>query len=109
MKMARKVGENVEVGLPKIGTLKDGSTVSNYNQLAADVLKAEGWLPFEDNKPEVPEGKYANHVSYDVKKTKITAVYEVFDSPEPKAEVDPIKSLEDAVMELTMLVVGGAQ
>lgn len=109
MKMARKIEGGAEVGLPKIGTLSDGKTVSNYDQLPPDVLKAEGWLPFEDVKPEVPEGKYANHTSYDFKKSKIVAVYEVFDSPVTEPVVDPVKVLEDAVMELTMLIMGGAQ
>jgi len=31
-------------GLPEVGVLSDGRTVSNYNLLPTDELKAEGWL-----------------------------------------------------------------
>ena len=38
-------GEIKQHHLPKVGTLKDGSTVSGYHLLDEEILLDEGWLP----------------------------------------------------------------
>ncbi len=52
-------GQIIKYNLPKVGTLKDGSTVSGYHLLDEETLKQEGWLPLEDIKPEYnPDTQY---------------------------------------------------
>ena len=48
-------GKIKQYSLPKVGTLKNGSTVSGYHLLDIDILKQEGWLPLEDSPPEHDE------------------------------------------------------
>ena len=45
-------GNVIQVGLPESGMLKDGRTVSGYNLLPDNALKAEGWLPLEQVMPD---------------------------------------------------------
>ena len=42
---------NVLIGLPRVGVLRDGSTISGYNSLPENVLISEGWLPVEEDIP----------------------------------------------------------
>jgi hypothetical protein len=44
-----KEGKVQQVGLPVAGILKDGRSVSVYNQLDDATLKSEGWLPIQEN------------------------------------------------------------
>jgi hypothetical protein len=70
-------GQVVQIGLPTTGTLSDGRSVSNYNLLPEAVLLAEGWLPYQENKPEYnPETQYLQLSGYDIQQDKVIANYE---------------------------------
>ena len=71
-------GNVVQVGLPQSGVLNDGRTVSGYNLLPANVLKAEGWLPLEQIIPAYDaETQQIVHDSYVVKTDKVTEIFTV--------------------------------
>ena len=71
-------GEIVESNLPKKGTLSDGSTVSNYHLLDDQVLKAEGWLPVEEIKPEYnQEIEYLFNPQYEIQEDKVIKTWQV--------------------------------
>jgi len=70
-------GEVTKTRLPKVGTLKDGSTVSNYNLLPHDVLLAEGWLPLIDETPETDEKHRAVRSGYEIYEDRVEVVYEI--------------------------------
>jgi hypothetical protein len=70
-------GEVVRVGLPKSGCLSNGCTVTNYHNQPESVLLSEGWLPYEENKPEYnPETHYLQFSGYDIQQDKVVANYE---------------------------------
>lgn len=70
----------VQVGLPRTGTLKDGSTVSAYHLLPEDILRDEGWLPLEENKPEYDEiTQYIEFEGYELLQDRVIAKYVVKD------------------------------
>lgn len=64
-------------GLPRTGTLKDGSTVSNYNLLPHDVLIAEGWLPLIDEPPETDDKHRAVRTGYEIYGDRVEAIYSI--------------------------------
>ena len=69
--------------LPKAGTLKDGRAVSGYNLLSEDILRAEGWLPLEDNPPEYDiETQYLVQDGYEILEDKVIKKYRIEDIPE---------------------------
>jgi len=70
-------GQVTKTRLPKTGTLKDGSTVSNYNLLPHDVLIAEGWLPLIDETPETDEKHRAVRSGYEIYEDRVEAIYEI--------------------------------
>lgn len=75
-------GQVTQIGLPTTGTLKDGRTVSNYNLLPQKVLKAEGWLPCEEVKPEYnPETQYLVIDIKEIVKGKVIVTYKVVEMP----------------------------
>ena len=85
-------GQVIQVGLAETGTLKDGSTVSGYNLLDEGILKAEGWLPLSENKPEYnAETEYLEFVDYTVGENEVIANYTV----KQKEPVIPIPTLEE--------------
>lgn len=95
------------VGLPTLGTLKDGSTVSGYNLLDSTTLKNEGWLFLEENKPTYDSAKqYLQHSGYEIQTDKVISNYTVVDIVVPTPVVQPpsnedrIKSLEATVSAL---------
>lgn len=64
--------------LPKVGTLKDGRTVSGYHLLDEETLKAEGWLPLEDNPPEYDvETQYLISDGYEILEDKVIKKYRI--------------------------------
>ena len=83
---ARQVKSRVEVGLPRTGKLSDGRTVSNYRRLPTDILAAEGWLPYIDERPEASEGYYARATGYDVQDAQIVRLYELVPIPVEEEE-----------------------
>ena len=70
-------GQVTKTRLPKTGTLKDGSTVSNYNLLPHDVLLAEGWLPLIDEPPETDTKYRAVIAGYEIYADRVEAVYSI--------------------------------
>ena len=72
--------EVIETQLPTTGTLSNGCTVSGYNFLDEEILKAEGWLPLEENKPEYNEQtQYLEFTNYSILEDRVIANYEVKD------------------------------
>ena len=71
----------VDVNLPKVGVLKDGSTVSGYDKLSPEILKNEGWLPLlEPDIPDYnPETQYLVDDGYTIEATFVTPKYKVLD------------------------------
>lgn len=92
--------EVVKVGLPTVGYLKNGSSVSGYNLLPESTLKAEGWLPIEDIKPVFDEStQQLQHGGYKVQGNKVVVDYMVVDKPIPVESVVAI-SIEDRMANL---------
>lgn len=114
-----KDGAVVAVGLPRTGVLADGSTVSHYPALPADVLYAEGWREVEDDGPpdHDPETHFTTR-ELTVDGDEVVAVYAIHErppEPEPgpslEEQVATLKAqnsdLADAVATLTDFVLGG--
>lgn len=77
----------VQYSLPKVGILKDGSTVSGYNLLPLETLTLEGWLPLEDNLiPYNPDTEYLIP-SYTILSDKVVKSYTVGEAEESIYEV----------------------
>jgi len=70
-------GEVRKTRLPKVGTLKNGSTVSNYHLLPHETLLAEGWLPIIDEIPETDDKHRAVRTGYEIYEDRVEAIYEV--------------------------------
>ena len=86
------------VGLPNVGTLTDGSTVSNYDKLPQETLMGEGWLPVEDDKPTFDTlTQYLVFDSYEILADKVIAHYKSIDiGLDPQTLADGAKALEKA-------------
>lgn len=96
-------GQVTKTRLPRTGTLKDGSTVSNYNLLPHDVLIAEGWLPLVDDPPETDEGFIAVPASYEIYEDRVEAVYEIEEIiPMPVSDVDLIEKTKLKAQQLAV-------
>ena len=83
-------------GLPIVGELKDGSTVSGYHLLDEEILLNEGWLPLEDIQPEYDsETQYLIHDGYEILVDKVIKKYKIEEIPEPMepqpTEIDILK------------------
>jgi hypothetical protein len=77
--------------LPKVGTLKDGGTVSNYHLLPHETLLAEGWLPLVDEPPVTDEKHRAVITGYEKHRAVITG-YEIFAD-----RVETVYSIEEII------------
>ncbi|QUH21065.1 hypothetical protein [Alkaliphilus sp. B6464] len=115
-------GEIIQYNLPKVGTLKDSSTVSGYHLLDEEILKQEGWLPLEDILPEYDEQtQYLIDDGYEILQDKVIKKYKVENIPieeeiptvpsevdilkaQNKALVDRQEFLEDIIAEMAMMV-----
>ena len=96
-------GEVTKTRLPRTGTLKDGSTVSNYNLLPHDVLIAEGWLPLVDEPPAVDKGFQAVLTGYEIYEDRVEAVYEIEEIiPMPVSDVDLIEKAKLKAQQLAV-------
>lgn len=87
-----QVRDNVirKVGLPRTGNLADGSPVSNYHLLPAEVLEAEGWQLIQDEGP--PEYDPLTHflsVNLEVVDGMVKRVYAVEELPPSPPEPPP--------------------
>ena len=90
-------GEIKQYQLPKVGTLKDGSTVSGYHLLDEETLKDEGWLPLEDIQPEYDEEtQYLANDGYEILEDKVIKKYRIEETPEREEH----RSLESETEEL---------
>ena len=100
-------GEIKQYSLPKTGTLKDGSTVSGYNLLGEDILRAEGWLPLEDVKPEYDEKtQYLASDGYEILEDKVIRKYRI----EEISKTEEPRDLEVEIEELRQtidILIGG--
>lgn len=93
--------------LPKAGTLKDGRTVSGYNLLGEDILRAEGWLPLEDNPPEYDiETQYLVQDGYEILEDKVIKKYRIEDIPEREEPRDLESEIEELRQALDILLGG---
>jgi hypothetical protein len=82
-------GKIKQYQLPKVGTLKNGSTVSGYHLLDDDILRDEGWLPLEDNPPEYDEEtQYLVQDGYGILEDKVIKKYRIEEIPEPEPSLD---------------------
>lgn len=113
-------GEIVKYKLPKVGTLKDGRTVSGYHLLDKEILKQEGWLHLEDIQPIYDaETQYLANDGYEILEDKVIKKYRVENIPEPtepqpsemdilkaqnKALIDRADFLEDVITEVILTV-----
>lgn len=126
MKMVQvENGEIVQYSMPKVGELKDGSTVSGYDILMksdTELAKQEGWLPLEDNPPVYnEETQYLIHDGYEILVDKVVKKYRgedipiVEDIPIQPSAIDIVKAqnkalvsrqefLEDVIAEMAMMV-----
>lgn len=80
--MYGRITDKTELTLPFTGILKDGRTVSNYNLLPTETLKAEGWKPMEEVKPTYDEATQYLAVDTAIDAgDKITVAYKAVDIP----------------------------
>lgn len=94
----------VAVGLPSAGQLSDGRTVSNYAQLSAAVLTAEGWLPLIDVLPAFdPATQQVAAGGYTIAADKVTALYVV--SPLPADVIAKLTDLTARVAALEAILI----
>lgn len=101
-------GKIVTIGLPSVGTLKDGSAVSNFDKLDAETLKKEGWLPIEDSGlPQYDPSTQQVAQTFTVAQNKVTAVYDVTDLPTPEpAPPNPSPSVAERLDALELAMTG---
>lgn len=84
-------GQIAAYSLPETGTLKDGSTVSGYHLLPAEVLKSEGWLPLVDEQPTYNKiTQQLEHNGYTIGANSVLTNYKIVDNqiikPQPTSE-----------------------
>ncbi|HZJ99957.1 MAG TPA: carbohydrate-binding protein [Tissierellaceae bacterium] len=95
-------GEITKYSLPKIGTLKDGSTISGYHLLDEETLALEGWLPLEDIQPEYDiETQYLVPSGYEILEDKVIKQYQIKELSElPISRDEQIDAIILAVQKL---------
>lgn len=94
-------GEIKQYSLPKVGTLKDGRTVSGYHLLDEEVLLEEGWLPLEDNPPEYDtETQYLVTDDYEILEDKVIRKYRI----EGISKKEEPRDLEVEIEELRQII-----
>lgn len=101
----------VQIGLPSTGVLRDGSTVSGYDLLDEVILRNEGWLPLEENKPTYnAETQYLEFVDYTITQDKVIANYivkdiviQIVDEPVDDERVAMAEAIIDLETRLTAL------
>ena len=98
-------GEIKQYKLPKVGTLKDGRTVSGYHLLDEETLRDEGWLPLEDIPPEYDIGtQYRVNGGYEILEDKVIKKYrieEISEREEPRdleVEIEELRKIIDILI-----------
>jgi hypothetical protein len=100
-------GEIIQYNLPKVGTLKDGRTVSGYHLLDEEVLLDEGWLPLEDNPPEYDiETQYIVNDGYEILEDKVIKKYRIEEIPEKEEPRDLEQEIEE-LRQIIDVLIGG--
>ena len=80
-------GEVAQIGLPTNGVMQDGATVSNYYCLPPDILKAEGWKPVREVRPDYDiETQYLDVLSTVDNGDEVVMTYVVVDIPLSETE-----------------------
>lgn len=101
-------GVITQYSLPKVGRLKDGSSVSGYDLLMLsdpELAREEGWLPLIDEQPEYnPETHYLMHDGYEIFEDRVVVKYKVerHIPAEPEVHVPSVEERLDA-LEFTVL------
>lgn len=100
-------GEITQYALPKTGTLKDGSTVSDYHLLDEETLREEGWLSLEDIQPEYDvETQYIVNDGYEILEDKVIKKYRIEEIPEREEPRDLEVEIEELSQALDILLGG---
>ena len=100
-------GEIKQYRLPKLGTLKDGRTVSGYHLLDEEVLLDEGWLPLEDIPPEYDmETQYLVNDGYEILEDKVIKKYRIKEIPEREEPRDLEAEIEELRRTIDILIGG---
>ena len=94
-------GKIKQYSLPKTGTLSTGETVSGYNLLPIETLKAESWLPLEDIPPDYDEEtQYLASDGYEILEDKVIKKYRI----EEISEREEPRDLEVEIEELGQII-----
>ena len=94
-----------QYSLPKVGALKNGSTVSGYHLLDEETLLDEGWLPLEDNPPEHDEEtQYLVNDGYEILVDKVIKKYKIEDISERKEPRNLEQEIEEDAGMLALMV-----
>jgi len=100
----RIVKDIPEIGLPLVGTLADGTTVSNYHLLPPDVLAKEGWLPLTESKPTFDSAAQELVVdSTTADASGITIAYKAVDKVLSAAEISKAAAVADITKATTIV------
>lgn len=91
-------GKVTQTTLPQTGRLADGRSVSNYDKLPVEILKAEGWMPLIGEKPTAKEGQKVVFDGYTINKDSVTAVYRIEDIPVYEPTPEEIAAQEKEVL-----------
>lgn len=78
--------------LPTAWNLKDGRSVSGFNNLTPQEQAAEGWLPVTENLPPLGPNQQYGPPSYVIGATSVTANYPVQSTPAVAQNADTIRA-----------------
>jgi len=85
----------IKLGLPPSGILKDGRTVSNYNEMPVDILLSEDWKAVEEVKPTYDDATQMLVIDTTEEQTdKIIATYKAVSIP-----ADELSELENLLLQ----------
>lgn len=94
-------GAITKYSLPKVGKLKDGTTVSGYHLLDEETLALEGWLPLEDIPPTYDvETEQLVSNGYEILEDRVIKKYKI----ELISEITVPVNLEDKMIELEYII-----
>ena len=96
----------IQYNLPTVGKLKDGRTVSGYNLLDKEILKEEGWLPLEDNKPEYnPKTHFLQDEGYKILEDRVLKKYRVVEISKDSENISQEELIE--IKQALEILLGG--
>ena len=70
-------GHVLSIGLPQVGVLKNGCSVSGYDLLSDAILREEGWMPIQEELITVPEEYVKTFEEYRIVEDIVVPVYRV--------------------------------